>query len=385
MAFTERMRTARVTATAVRGAQGLQSHAAMRCVLVVAVLLSASSWAEARLDGNTVVVERPTGPLRFFSGCTAVSIVEHVRLHVACQDGRIRSYELSDDGALLVNELQLDGQAPTLFVEQGRLWVRLGARVERLFPEQVSDDAPEPPRVEPPRAPPVPPTITRPVRFFPQRPSGVLRGRLGVSGFMPVSGGIGGLFDAVAAWHAPFPFLLEARVSPVAGVTSTGLNSDVVGFAAFRLDAHFDSRFIGLGLGVGIVARSLTMSPGTMPTPFARPRESPAFLFSQTARLGAFDGLHLTLSAVLASSSAGFDVFALEARTGVPLAQGWTLELRLAGFDHVMGRSRLDWFDAGLRIALRDEDTLFLIPTVGVAGTPWTLGPVVGIGVELRR
>lgn len=146
----------------------------MRSVIVLAVLLLSNwSWAEARLDGNTVVVERPTGPLRFFAGCTAVSIVEHVRLHVACQDGRVRSYELSDDGALLVNELQLDGENPVLFVEEGRLRVRLGERVEQLFAEQVSAAPPSEaitplrpsgtsstPRLTPARSP-RPPTAAR--------------------------------------------------------------------------------------------------------------------------------------------------------------------------------------------------------------------------------
>lgn len=156
--------------------------------------------AQPHLDGNTAVVERPAGTFRFFAGCTAVSIVQHVRLHLACQDGRVRSYELNDDEAILVNELQLDGERPTLFVEQGRLWVRLGGRVEQLFPEQVlevvaSGESAQLPVKEspPPATAPGSSDVTR-------------AGRIATEVLCQVGGGVGGglvggLLLSLAAWR----------------------------------------------------------------------------------------------------------------------------------------------------------------------------------------
>lgn len=252
----------------------------MRSVIVLAVLLLSNwSWAEARLDGNTVVVERPTGPLRFFAGCTAVSIAEHVRLHVACQDGRVRSYELSDDGALLVNELQLDGQNPALFVDEGRLWVRLGERVERLFPEQVvgpaapSEPAPalEPIarpsassqssriRLEPSPRPPTAPrssTVTRAGRIATE-----LACQVGVS---LGAGVLGGLLGPLAAWRPGGSGLdLVAGPGLIGLVIGLGLATLLSPLYLAPLHRKLNGRGLAthawLGLLAGVALTSLTL------------------------------------------------------------------------------------------------------------------------------
>ena len=221
----------------------------MRSVVIVAVLLlSGSSRAEPRLDGNTVVVERPTGALRFFAGCTAVSIIEHVRLHVACQDGRVRSYQLSDDGALLVNELQLDGQNPALFVDQGRLWVRLGERVEQLFPEQViaphPEAASEPPLRPEPITRPGSSTSTETVEKSRTR-AGRIGGELGVHvGVMAGAGILGALVGALLGG-------LAARGSTQAWCGSGG-------FISLGPACTLEGGLIGAGVGPGL---AMLLSP----------------------------------------------------------------------------------------------------------------------------
>ena len=267
------------------GALVMQSSTGMRSVFMLAVLLlSGSSRAEARLEGNTVIVERPTGPLRFFAGCTAVSIVEHVRMHVACQDGRVRSYELSDDGALLVHELQLDGQNPALFVEQGRLWVRLGERVEQLFPEQVIAVLPAAPSVPaPPREPVVTPASRpsstprmppeqspRPASAPPQAPSTVTRaGRiaaeLGVHvGVMVGAGLASGLLVAGVAWR-PSASGLDLIAGPGLIGAGIGLGLAMLLSPLYLAPLHRSMNGRGLGthawLGVlaGVALSALTL------------------------------------------------------------------------------------------------------------------------------
>lgn len=194
--------------------------------------------------------------------------------------------------------------------------------------------------------------------------------------------GVGGLVDAEATWHAQTLFALKLRLFPVGGVAlSDGRAGGAFGGS---LEALFDSQFfaIGLGLSVEQFQDFVSVFGGFgVTTDFT-------FGLTQVLRVGALDGFAFSARNHLGIVNGAFNFVGLEGALQIPISRTWWLVLRGGG-----SAAPLAWGEVGMRIAVRGNggaDTLFLTPSLGVAGLNagqnggLAFGPTAGIGFEYR-
>ncbi len=361
----------------------------MRALFVASLSAASLAFAQggpvaptARLEGGRVFVDRPGAPgtVPAEVGCVAVSAVVDQQLHVACADGRVRSFSLEATPAL-ISEVRLNGEVRSLFLRGQQAWVEV-ARIEAkplrpaAVPRSAASAMPWAGATEPGRTSWAAPLLAAaPTRAAAQEPKsddtvlgparagGVFDFAASLHPMMPIGTlGVGVLADASVTWHAEVPFALRVRLWPMAVVTS-GFGAG--GAAGGSLDAFFDSRFFAAGLGVGVA----TFSPGA------------GFLLSQHLRIGALDGLQFSAQTQVLGSAFGWLVYGLEGLLQVPLRRGWMLHFRGGAT-----ASPLVFGDLGMRIGVGTDlkPKLFLTPTVGFAVINSLVGPSVGLGIDYR-
>lgn len=147
-----------------------------------------------------------------------------------------------------------------------------------------------------------------------------------------VLGDIGGgaMADASLTYRGSAAFFLRATLGPI-GFTSVSQGS--MGFGSGALVGGFDSRFLELGVGVGVV----NYHDDSRCTPDSSCGEAtlrPGIAVS--SRFGALDGLHVRFASTLALTPGEFRVGTLDAALQVPLVTGvWLLARGGAGVDEV--------------------------------------------------
>jgi hypothetical protein len=311
----------------------------------------------------------------------------------------VRTFELSEPPTL-VEEVRVDGDVQSLFLLGQQAWVEV-AHYEAKPLRQAGAPAPSSPTPATPVAvamtttatPSAAPMVAAPAKtpnpddsiFGPPRQGGVFIFEAGLHAMVPIGTlGVGAVVDASLTWHAEIPFALRARLFPLAGVTAsstsplTGAASG--GVAAGSLDAIFDSRYFGAGLGIGFGTFKdffIVTNTGVVTT-----RDSAGFLVSQHLRIGTLDGLNFTAQTQLvATESTGFTIYGGEGLLQIPVRRDWQLRFRGGG-----SRAPFAYGDLGMRIGIGTEDKprLFLTPTVGVTYVNSFIGPSVGLAIDYR-
>ncbi len=359
----------------------------MRTLLVALSLLASPSLAQsapvgtARVENGQVTIDRGQGAEVIDVGCNPTAAVIDQQLHVACDDGRLKTFALEGAPAL-VSEARVEGEVRSLFLHEHQVWVEVSKVEARPLRQVAIASAPVV------TAPP-PPAAAKPTPLSGEPPDTVL-GPARHTGFIAAGSlrvmvpigvlAVGGALEASFAWHAPFPFAVRARIFPLAGVTSSGsfspLSADSgMGLAAGSLDAMFDGRYFAAGLGIGF-------GQFTNFNPFGGfARFQTGFTISQVLRIGALDGLYFGGQTQLVVTDFGFNFYGGEATLQIPIQRKWLLQLRGGG-----STAPFAFGDIGMRIGLGDAERsrLFLVPTVGVAFVRFVAGPSVGLGVEYR-
>lgn len=340
-------------------------------------------------------------------GCAALSAVIDRQLHVACNDGRVRTFELTQP-LTLINELRVDGELRGVFLRGQQAWVEVArydakpVRQATLAPAGASSALLPPLAVAPLPAlpispPPQQPTATTynppppaPVKtassedsiFAPPRQGGVVIFEAGLHAMVPIGTlGIGAVVDLALTWHAEIPFALRARLSPLGGVTASSTSpltgGSAGGVAAGSIDAIFDSRFFAAGLGLGFG----TYKNFTFTNTGSRSTDAAGFLVSQHLRIGTIDGLNLTAQTQLvATEESGFTIYGGEALLQIPVRRDWQLRFRGGG-----SRGPFAFGELGMRMAVGSEGRprLFLTPSVGVIYLTFA-GPSVGLALDYQ-
>lgn len=364
--------------------------------MLTLLVSSLAVLSQLNLEDGGVVLPRSAGAVRVEPGCTAVGAVELDLLYVGCRDGRVRSFRLSpDQPPALVDDVPVEGELVGLFVANGRVWVELVRREARpLSPRLVSR---EPlPQVasagegtssgETARSSPAAPAETTPTEpisgslFFPERAGAYVSLSVGVGLVVPLGfSGIGMLTDLSAAWHASVPFALRARLSPAGGLFGSQAPNQYRptmpgGVWNFAVEALFDGRFFGVGLGVG-AGQTIQYSQrpsGMVGEPGA------GFTLVQVLRIGALDGLHAEGRTTLVSLPVGFGFLGGEGRVGVPFRAGWQLLVGGGGLQATA------WGEVAMRIRLPTESQLFITPKAGFTSVQGFAGPSVGVSLDVR-
>ncbi|MHB8872895.1 MAG: hypothetical protein ACYC8T_04345 [Myxococcaceae bacterium] len=89
----------------------------------------ANQLGTVRVEEGHVVLDAEATARVFEPGCVAVAAAAQGQLHVACEDGRVLTFEAGDRWPRLVQERRVEGELRGLFVQGGRVWVEY-ARVE---------------------------------------------------------------------------------------------------------------------------------------------------------------------------------------------------------------------------------------------------------------
>ncbi|MDP1916873.1 MAG: hypothetical protein Q8L14_11525 [Myxococcales bacterium] len=360
--------------------------------MTLALLVSSMAvLSQLHLEEGRVILQRPDGAVSVEPGCPAVGAVELELLYVGCRDGRVRSFRLEAGRApALIEDVAVDGELVGLFVANGRVWVELLRREARLVPTRAVSreplaQAPAPSPMTPVEAPrPAAPTAASGSLLFPEREGGYVSLGAGLGLVVPLGfSGIGLLTDVAVEWHASVPFALRARLWPAGGLIGSqdpmpgGFASPAAppgGVWNLGVEALFDGRFFGVGLGIG----------GAQTVEYASQQSGAVTLGAgltliQALRIGALDGLHLEGRTTLVSTArSGFGFYGGEGRLGIPVRQGWQL---LVGGGATQMTS---WGDAGMRIRLQTQSALFITPRAGFAVIQGRGGPSVGVTFDVR-
>ncbi|HSI04961.1 MAG TPA: hypothetical protein VLC93_10805 [Myxococcota bacterium] len=230
-------------------------------------------------------------------------------------------------------------------------------------------------------------------RLFPARHGGVGSLALTLRPLLPLGTiGAGAIAHATAAYHFERPIAVGLVVEPLAGALTNDRNVGNVGVTGF---VAYDHDYFALGLGVGVTTLSeLVYGNDGFPS-----SQNAAILIAQLARIGALDGLNLTIRNSFAVIADEFDYNGTVARLQVPLSQ--TISLFGAGgaaqgfaFGELGVRFRA--FGTGA------SDTLFVDLSAGGGSVDGIIdlddcgdgrpcrstdsygGPLVGAGVEYR-
>ncbi len=230
-------------------------------------------------------------------------------------------------------------------------------------------------------------------RLFPARQGGFGAVALTVRPLLPLGTiGAGAIAHATASWHFERPIEVGLVVEPLAGAVTNDRNVGNVGVTGF---VAYDHDYFALGLGLGVTTLSeLVYGNDGVPS-----SQDTALLIAQLARIGALDGLNLTIRNSFAVIDDEFDYNGTVARLQLPL----TDSIKLFG-----GGGAAQGFAFGeLGVRFRAfgtgaADTLFVDLSAGGGGVDGIIdvadcgegnpcrstdsygGPLVGVGVEYR-
>lgn len=142
--------------------------------------------------------------------------------------------------------------------------------------------------------------------------------------------GAGAMAEASVTYRGVSAFFVRATLGPIGFAT---VSQGSMGFGSGALVGGFDSRFLELGLGVGLVNyhEDSSCTPGSS---CGEVTLRPGIALS--SRLGALDGLHMRFASTLALTPGEFRVGTLDAALQVPLVTGvWLLARGGAGVEEV--------------------------------------------------
>lgn len=169
----------------------------------------------------------------------------------------------------------------------------------------------------------------------PPRVGGVLEFAGSLAPSLTVGDYGGGLMaEASLTYRGEGQYFLRAAAGP-SGFTT--VSQGTLGFGSAALTGGFDSRFVEVGLGFGVLPyREEEFScPDTGNCGYTYERSMRA-AFALSTRLGAADGFHLRLATTLAATSDAFRLGTLDATLQVPLTTGvWLLARGGTGTDAV--------------------------------------------------
>lgn len=358
----------------------------MRALLFASLLLSSLCLAappvgSVTLESGRLTIDRGQGPEQLDPGCEATSAVVDQQLHVACADGRVRTFSL-EGPPTLVREARTDGTVKALFLRGDEAWVEVTRTEARPLREAAIAAAAAAPTAPAPgkQAPASGSTEPGDTLLGPIRQTGFFA-EAGVRLVIPIGVlAVGGVFEAGLTWRATAPFAVRARVAPAAGVTASNASFPLTttgpqGLIAGSLDAMFDGRYFAVGLGVGFGNHFA----GT--TSLGLPTYAVGFTISQLLRVGALDGLSFSAQTQVVLTSFGFGFYGGEGTVQIPIQRKWLLRLR--GGATIAGYA---FGEVAMSIGLGTEDRarFFLVPSLGGTLIRSGAGPSVGLGAEYR-
>jgi hypothetical protein len=306
------------------------------------------------------------------------------------------------NGALVLSERRrVPGRAQALFVRREGIWVESSHieahPIEELSPS-AGPSAPSsvqtgalraPPRARPAAAPVPRPTATY-SKLAPPRRGRLLTVEGGLRPYLPMRAlGFALLADATVTYHGAREWFVQAQLHPLGGtITNDDQDTSVFGGAA---SVGYDHRYFAFGLGLGTLRRGDYHSDFDPVQRRQREWVSHSFQLSitQSARVGALDGLSLSISNafVLDDDRWRFGYFDLSGQ--IPLNRQTWLTLSGGGGDP----AGYLYAEIGVRRLVRGDlgsGSLFVEPTVGVAGIDNRLdgvgpGPMIGCHLEWRK
>ncbi len=254
------------------------------------------------------------------------------KLLVACGSDGVVEVDLSSPLApRRIGSMSVDGEATSLFVRDGRVWVEIAhvdaqpVRTSAAVPIVIPATSEGPPPVAP--APAV--EATEPARPAPPKPSLMAPPRRGglwelsalAGAFInlgPVAGGAMGWASATYRFEAPI--VVRAELSPLGvgvgnsqtvNINSTNSSNIVVAAAAHVL-VGIDSPFIEVAVGGGGATLGNTFSPTGTPN-------AGGVSIVEEGRFGARDGLALNVQSITVAANNQFQFGSFVLSVQVPL------------------------------------------------------------------
>lgn len=219
-----------------------------------------------------------------------------------------------------------------------------------VAPSAVAHDpGPVPP---PPDVASAPPRTTYADRIAPPRVPGWEH----ALALRPMGGSLFGIMtEASTTWRSEAPLFVRGRLHPAGAAAGWDGTAKTVGVG---FEAGYDGHLLALGAGVGTmyvdVIRNGRFARGFVP------------VLTQTARLGARDGLHLAFSNHLALFGTEAWYAGSRATLQMPLGRDWIWFLLRGGGSMASER----WGELCLRMHVRhagNRSGLFIVPCIGVA------------------
>jgi hypothetical protein len=239
-------------------------------------------------------------------------------------------------------------------------------------------------------------------RIAPLRPPAMLILEGGLRPFLPIRRVSVGAFADLAVTYLPsIPMFVRAELLPAGGRVGAGADMGALGGL---LSVGYDHRYVGIGLGVGVLLhRDFVEVPGDIDGAMRLGAVRPRLQFAQLLRAGARDGLHLSVKTAFALASERWRLASVTVAGQVPVATKVALNPRIM----VGPGAGIFLAELGVRLLVRGDGghgSLFVRPVAGVAGTfdgdnnGWDeyqgdisgavdqmlFGPMVGLDLEFR-
>jgi hypothetical protein len=379
----------------------------LRFVVTVLLACGWAGWA-----GLAAAQEPPADPVRAALaswGCEPLSLVEvGTRWYAACGGQGVFVVEHREEGLVLAERRTGAGQARGVFVRDAQVWVestRVEARpvADLALASSAGASVPPPPvaapMAAPPPAPRLPPPILHPIepppipresKLFPSRRGGLLLLEGSARPLLPIdTRAFAGMADVALSYIGERHWFAELRGFPLGGIVGEGRDTPLMGAIA---QAGYDHPYFALGLGAGALLRGAWSEEWQQQgnVYVTRASQSTHFAISQYARLGARDGLNLSVQSVFVlvdDWKFGF----VEVRSQIPLTRGTWLVPAGAGGE----QAGFFYTELGLRRLMRGDGgsgSLYVRPSVGAAGVDkrdgWNsmrIGPMIGFHLEYRN
>ena len=357
--------------------------------VILAVLASCALLGSALVlpDGRTIDVE---------AECAQASLlVLEETAYAACSAAGVVGIDLTGEQARVLGFHALPGSATGLHSSAGRVWAevtrleaypleRLGFSMARLGRDGGDTQAQTAPADKP---------NPQGSRLFPTRQGGFGAVALTARPLLPLGTiGAGVIAHAAASWHFERPIEVGLVVEPLAGALTNDRNVGNLGVTGF---VAYDHDYFALGLGLGVTTLSeLVYGNDGFPS-----NQDTALLIAQLARIGALDGLNLTIRNSFAVVDDEFDYNGTVARLQLPLTDSINI---FGGGGAAQGFA---FGELGVRFrafGTGAADTLFVDLSAGGGGVDGIIdvadcgdgnpcrstdsygGPLVGVGLEYR-
>jgi hypothetical protein len=341
---------------------------------------------EYTFDGNLLRIVASGSTSVVDIGCQGRATLRTAdKLLIACGTSGVVQVDVSDPASpRREGAMQVEGDATGLFVRDGRVWVEVShvdARPVRIE-TPTSSAATTTPTTEK-RAPPEPETAAAPAVqrespsiMAPHRQSNLWELSLETSAFVAIGAlGAGVLGSASVAYRFDAPFVVRAEVAPlgIAGpatnnatsfapinsgqTTQNNQGSHTITTAAAHVLAGIDTQFIEVALGVG----SATVNENT--GSFTGVPDTSAFSIAESARIGARDGLALTLESSVIAANKQFNLGYFVSSLQIPLSRTAMLVIRGGA-----GDVGFAYGDVGVRVLMRGEGGRGTVALTGFVG-----------------